>query len=635
MGGESDYTTWLDGLSEEARTLFETRREIFAPDARAALKGLYGDQAETCFSRCLAIVAEAYAARPAALARRDWERLHRPDWFQQPEMLGYTTYVDRFAGTLAGMQARLDYLRELGVTYLHLLPVTRPRTGESDGGYAVESFTETDPRLGSMADLEALAAACRARGMTLVSDFVLNHTAETHDWARRARAGAPAYRAYYHIYTDKAAVEAIETHLPEVFPTAAPGNFTWVEEMGGWVWTTFYPFQWDLNYANPAVFTEILRIMLALANRGIEVLRLDSAPFLWKRAGTDCRNQPEVHLLLRAFHAFTRIAAPGLALKAEAIVSPEHQAAYLGEGAHAGRQCQLAYHNTLMVLLWSALAEGDASRLTTTLRRMPLPPATTAWVTYIRCHDDIGWGILQADRNDDATDEEVASLSAFYAGETPGSFARGAAFQSDPARPAHGTAGMTSALAGLEAALESREEREIDLAIARILLLHALIFAFGGIPLIYMGDEIGLGNDADYADDLAKAGDARWLHRPAMDWTRAQRRSNETSVESRIFSGLRRLAEERAATPALHADTPSRALHGERREVFMMRRAGARGRLLVLANMTGEIQEVSADSVRHARFTFPLRDRIAGVEFDARTGSLALGPYQCLWLEPA
>lgn len=625
----------LQDLSAEARDIFETRRERFLAPAAEALVALYGKthDVEAVLARCLEVAAHAYAVRPEALRQRDRRRLLAPDWYQQPDMLGYSAYADRFAGDLPGVSGKLEYLSELGVTYLHLLPLTRPRPGESDGGYAVEDFAALDPRLGDMSDLERLAAACRTRGMALATDLVLNHVADTHLWARRARAGDPRYRAYFHTCEDPDEVARIEARLPEIFPVAAPGNFTRIEEMGCWVWTTFYSFQWDLNYANPEIFAEMLAIMLSFANRGIDVLRLDSAPFLWKRPGTDCRNLPEVHLLLRAFHAFSRIAAPALAMKAEAVVTPEHQTAYLGEGAHAGQECQLAYHNTLMVLAWSALAEARADRLTGTLRRMPFPPANSAWITYIRCHDDIGWAILEPIAQDGSAAAEIRRLAAFYAGETEGRFARGEHFQADPADTVPGTAGTTAALAGLEAALEEGDAAKIEMAIRRILLLHGVIFAFGGIPLLYMGDEIGLLNDTGYRKDPSLAHDARWLHRPKMDWAKAEKRHDADSVEGRLFRGFRSLAAARANCPALHADTPSRALHCSNPHVFLMRRAGARGRFLLLANFSDRPQQVPADDIRRARFEFPLSDALSDRRL-REAESVPLEPYELLWLQP-
>jgi len=632
---DPDIAQALDLLSAHERDTFATRAAIFLPDAREAFDLLWGEAGADWLGTCAVIAARAFHARSPGLKRRDLARLHVPDWFQHPDMLGYSTYVDRFGGDFDGVCARLDYLAELGVTYLHLLPVTTPRAGENDGGYAVESFSRFDPRLGGDDGFARLSAACAARGLALGTDLVLNHTADSHDWARRARAGDATCRAYYIRLSDRAEVERYEATLPEVFPVDAPGNFTHVDEMDGWVWTSFYPYQWDLNYRNPAVFAEMLAIMLNMANRGIDILRLDSVAFLGKRRGTDCRNLPEAHALLRAFRAFTRLAAPGLALKGEAIVTPEHLTVYLGEGRHAGNECQLAYHNTLMVLLWSALAEGDATRLTRMLRRMPAPPSNAAWITYIRCHDDIGWAVLEADDHPEDGDpgsgaRHAAWLSEFYAGRIAGSFARGATFQADPGDPAHGTVGMLSALAGLAAARETGDAAALDRAIARIRLLHGVILAFSGLPLLYMGDEIGLGNAA--MPGTGEETDGRALHRPRMDWAAAARRHDPAAVEGRIFSDLQALIACRARTPALHADTPARALEGENPHVFMLRRSGARGRILMLANTSDSPQALSAEAVMQARFRFPLRDRLSGRRFTG-DAPLTLAGYDLLWLE--
>ena len=304
---------------------FLTRLETLSFDITGPLGLLYGGVTDVgkLATELVLDALDAAAARPPELRRLDRRREIDPAWFQRSRMIGYVCYADRFAGSLRGVREHLDYLVELGVSYLHLMPLLRPREGESDGGYAVADYGQVDPRVGTMDDLQALAADLHERGIALCVDLVLNHTAREHEWARKAVAGEPGYREMYLVYPDRTEPDAYERTLPEVFPDIAPGSFTEVPGLG-WVWTSFHEYQWDLNYANPAVFRAMLGTMLDLANRGIDVLRLDAAPFLWKRMGTDCQNQPEAHLLLQAFRALTRLAAPGLVLKAEAIVSPEH-----------------------------------------------------------------------------------------------------------------------------------------------------------------------------------------------------------------------------------------------------------------------------------------------------------------------
>lgn len=627
----------LTDLPAADRDLYELRRSLYGAEARRALNALYGKRgdAQDWIDRIDRIAAKGFADRPAALKQLDMARVHEADWFQRPRMLGYSAYVDRFAGDLKSLAARLDYLAELGVSYLHLLPIARPRAGANDGGYAVADYEAVNPALGTVEDLRALAAACRGRGISLVSDLVLNHCADSHRWAQAAREGDPAYQAYFYTYDGRRIPERYEAHLPEVFPVAAPGNFTWVPEMRRWVWTTFYGYQWDLNYTNPAVFAEMLAVMLKLANRGIEALRLDSVAFLWKRMGTACRNEPEAHEILRAYRAFLRMAAPALALKAEAIVGPEHLAAYLGEGAFAGRECHLAYQNTLMALLWSTLAEGRVERLVQTLARMPPPPSDTAWITYVRCHDDIGWTVLDAQNAYEGTGAHTRFLTDFYAGRIAGSFARGADFQTDEGRAVHGSSGTLAALAGLAAARDIGDKAAEALAVKRILLLHGVLFVHGGIPLLFMGDEIGLGNDPSYADDPEKAADSRWLHRPVMDWEAAARRHRQGTAEAAIFEGLQRLASRRASTPALHADAAARPARCDNPHVFALLRESARGRLLLLANFSDARQRVPRSAVEGLGFKGDLRDRLEGRMYEGAHKTIQLDPYESLWLEPA
>lgn len=378
-------------------------------------------------AQLLEVMLHAYHTRPADLKRLDEARLLTPDWLQRPDTVGYVAYTDRFAGTLKGVQGHLPYLEDLGVTYLHLMPLLKPRPGENDGGYAVMDYRAVRDDLGSMDDLSTLAADLRARGMSLVLDLVLNHVAQEHEWAEKARAGDPTYRAYFHIYPDRTEPDAFERTLPEVFPDFAPGNFTWDDAAQGWVWTTFNTYQWDLNWANPDVLREFVDIILHLANRGVEVFRLDAIAFLWKRLGTDCQNQPEVHHLTRALRACARIVAPAVAFKAEAIVAPDDLIHYLGTRDHHGKVSDMAYHNSLMVQLWSSLASRDTRLFTQALSAFPPKPTNTTWGVYVRCHDDIGWAISDADTSAVGLSGPGHRhfLSDFYSGEHPGTFARG------------------------------------------------------------------------------------------------------------------------------------------------------------------------------------------------------------------
>src|SRR5471032_2004819 len=446
-----------------------------------------------------------HAARPAALLQLDAERLQQPDWFASQSMLGYSTYVQRFGGSLNGVAERIAHLRELGVTYLHLLPFLRPRAGESDGGFAVASFDEVDPELGSNADLEALTAQLRAAGVSLCSDFILNHVADDHAWAQAAKTGDAGARALFHVFPDRALPERYERTLGQVFPQVAPGNFSFVEALDGWVWTTFYPYQWDLNYANPAVFAQMAVALLRLANRGVEVFRLDSTAFLWKRVGTNCMNQPEAHQLLQALRAIVDIVAPGVLLKAEAIVPTRELPAYLGSAA--APECHIAYHSSLMAAGWAALAEQDSALLRAVIASTPALPVAASWLSYVCCHDDIGWNVLRAEAAADGQEPNarLARVARFFSG-AEGSYASGAAFQSTDPNAAHGSNGMAASLAGLGPAASGEGG---VLALRRMLLLHGLALSFGALPVLYMGDELAMENDHSYLSRPQHAMDSR------------------------------------------------------------------------------------------------------------------------------
>ncbi len=627
----------LTNLHPLERQIFQTRVDLYWPDALRPLRLLYGDRPDfdAWCDRLLAIVAHGYADRPVELRLLDLRRQSQPDWFQQPTMLGYVCYADRFAGSLRGIDEHISYLNELGVTYLHLMPLLKPRPGANDGGYAVMDYRQVNPALGTMTDLAGLAAQLRQNGISLCIDLVCNHTAKEHEWARRAAAGETVYQDYYLMYPDRILPDAYEQTLPEVFPDFAPGNFTYYEAFDRWVWTTFNEYQWDLNYTNPAVLAEMLDIILYLANQGVEILRLDAVAFMWKRLGTDCQNQPEAHAILQAFRALSRMAAPGLILKAEAIVSPPQLIPYLGRGEGTNKECELAYHNVLMVLLWSSLAERRVVLMTRALQNMPPIPSGAAWVTYVRCHDDIGWAVTDEDAAEVGLSGfgHRAFLSDFYSGGFAGSFARGGTFQHNPRTGDRRISGSCASLAGLEASLERQDAAAAELALRRILLIHNLIFAFGGIPLLYMGDELGLLNDPSYLDDPNLADDNRWMHRPRMDWAKAEERRDWWSPAGRLFRGLTDLLAARREMPAFHAQAQPQAVWTHNEAVLGLLRDSPRGRVLVLANFSEGPQTVPGYRLYELGFGMRLVDRLTGRAVDSAPG-ITLRSYEALWLMP-
>ncbi|WP_141396469.1 alpha-amylase family glycosyl hydrolase [Sphingomonas adhaesiva] len=528
--------------SRDDAPFVEARLSAIAPRLRRQLQRLYGAAAlEPLWDRTAAILRRAAAARAADLVALDTARVADPDWFVRPDMLGYSTYVDRFGGTVAGVEAHVDHLESLGVRYLHLLALLKARAGDSDGGFAVADYLAVEPRLGTMADVERLAARLRAGRISLCVDLALNHTADDHRWAQAARAGDPFYRDFYMVVSaDEAA--ARDAELPQVFPTTAPGNFTPVPEMGGHVRTTFYPFQWDLNWRNPNVFLAMLDTMLTLANHGFEAFRLDSTAFLWKQDGTDCRNLPPSHYIVRALRAALDIAAPATLLKAEAIVPTAFVPPYFGadEGDGFEPECHLVYNNSLMVAGWVALAEQSAQLPHAIVAASGGLPRGANWLSYARCHDDIGWGAVLGDLAgiDPAPTQRLVAAARFLHGEGD-SWARGEPFQSDGAA-LHGTNGTLASLAGLEAA---QDDDAREAALRRIALVNALSIASGGLATLYMGDEAGLLNDRSYLADADHAHEGRWLHRPAMDWT-----ARATPDARRIAGDIARLRAARIAS---------------------------------------------------------------------------------------
>ena len=582
-------------LPPEAGLGFRTRLELWFADVHGPLEALYGNAdhaVDELVCELVELALRAASERPPALQAVDRRREIDRYWYQSPSMIGYVAYVDRFAGRLAALPGRLDHLAELGVRYLHLMPLLAPREGANDGGYAVRDHRAVDPRLGTMDELEELAAQLRSRDMSLCIDLVLNHTAREHPWALGWLAGRGEYADFYFAFPDRTLPDRYEETINDVFPQQAPGSFSHVPEAnggtGGWVWTSFFDYQWDLNYANPRVFGAVLDTVLWLANRGVEIFRLDAVPFMWKRMGTSCINQPEVHELLQALHGLVQLAAPGTVFKAEAIVAPDDLVPYLGGHPRYRPECELAYHNQLMVMLWSALATKDARLATQSLRRMRPIPAESSWATYVRCHDDIGWAVSDIDARAVGYDPFAHRdfLNAFYSGQFPMSFARGAQFGRNELTGDARISGSAAALCGISAAVARGDAHSLELGLRRLVLLHAVTFAWGGVPLIYSGDELAQGNDETYLLDPALADDNRWMHRPFFDDAADARRHDPTTVEGRIFGWLVLLGATRQQLPALHAAAETTVLDVGSPYVLGWRRRHARsGWFIGLANV--------------------------------------------------
>jgi len=570
--------------------------QIFVQRLRAHFPGLfelyfnlYGSHYDFFFhlEDLLTNLAQAWFERPVELRELDSTRETNPLWFQSNQMLGGVIYVDLFAENLEGVKAKIPYFRELGLTYLHLMPLFKMPKGENDGGYAVSSYRDVQPPLGTMEQLASLARELREAGISLVMDLVFNHTSDEHLWAEKARAGQSDFMEMYRIFPDRTEPNAYERTLREIFPEEHRGAFSPFQN-DGWVWTTFHKYQWDLNYANPAVFNRMAEEMLFLANQGVEVIRLDAVAFIWKQMGTNCENLPQAHTLIRAFNAVARISAPALLFKSEAIVHPDEVARYIDPA-----ECQLSYNPLLMALLWNSLATRQVNLLSQALAaRFNIHPQT-AWVNYVRCHDDIGWTFSDEDAarlGINGTDHRHF-LNEFYRGRFPGSFARGLPFQENVKTGDCRISGTCASLAGLEKALREEGPNEVDLAIRRILLIHGIIMTAGGIPLLYLGDEIAALNDYGYLNDPHKMHDSRWVHRLRMDWEKFKMRIDPDGVEGRVYQGMQKLIAVRKMNEAFCGNELT-IVPTENEHVLCFMRAYNDKRAVVFANFSEKVQTV-------------------------------------------
>lgn len=620
--------------SAELRREFEDRLARVWRSLFELLFELYGSRYDFFYhvEQILLTAVTAYSERGDALHELDRQRINEPDWFQSQRVVGGALYVDLFSENLDKLGDHVGYFQELGLTYLHLMPLFAVRPGNNDGGYAISNYRSVDPRLGTVEDLRHLATKLREAGICLVLDFVFNHTSDDHHWARNAQAGYPEYEEFYYIFPDRTEPDRYEITLREIFPTIRRGNFTWHDGMRRWIWTTFNSFQWDLNYSNPAVFRAMLEEMLFIANLGVDILRLDAVAFIWKRLGTNCENLREAHTLIRAFNLLARIAAPGLLFKSEAIVHPDEVMKYISP-----EECQLSYNPTLMALLWESLATRKTTLLTQTLQHRFRLPHQTAWVNYLRCHDDIGWTFDDCDAATVGVNgyDHRGFLNRFYTGQFPGSFARGVPFQENLETGDMRISGTMASLAGLEQAVEEDDEELKELAIRRMLLLHGVTLSIGGIPLLYLGEEWGMLNDYDFVKDPAKAGDTRWIHRPKMKWEYLEElddhiESGSQSIRKRIFRSIQNLIRLRKECPAF-AGQSMELFSSENEHVLAYIRNHDGHRTVVLANFSESLQKINGNRLRTVGFGRFFQDQISSKTY-AASESITLEPYEILWL---
>jgi amylosucrase len=602
---------------------------------------LYGqrDDFQAQLLRLVSVMASQYIARDPALKSLDSAREQDHHWFLRQEWVAMALYLDGFAGDLAGLTEKLPYLQELGINLVHVMPILECPTGASDGGYAVSDFRNINARAGSLQDLASLAREIRRRDMLLTLDVVVNHTSDQHEWAQRAQQGDVSYQNYYYTFDNRDIPDLFEETMPEVFPENAPGNFTFDNSMNKWVMTVFNEYQWDLNYANPAVFIEMLDIILFWANKGADVVRLDAVAFLWKKIGTTCQNEREAHLILQLFKDCCQVTAPGVLFIAEAIVAPVEIIKYFGEDAVIAKECEIAYNATFMALMWDAVATKNARLLSQGISSLPDKLDRATWLNYVRCHDDIGLGFDDADI--EAVGYEPGAhrkfLIDYFTGAYADSPARGRPFGRNEKTGDARISGSLASLVGLETALQLGDETKVQCCIDQILLLHSLIMSFGGIPLLYYGDELGTLNNESFINDAEKAKDSRWIHRPSYDWQRAELRYQRGSVEQRIFDGLKHLIGVRKSVEAM-ADFNNRELIDVGNpHLFVFTRTNLsipRGSVLVVANFNDAPEQFNLHDLRNrGRFELgELRDLLSGTAPSVFNGQLVIPAHGYYWL---
>lgn len=576
------------------------------------------------FDHFCSMLKEYDKARNKKLKAWDKKRTLNEDWYKDNKRLGMLLYVDNFADTIRGVESHLDYINETGVNYLHLMPLLESPQGRSDGGYAVSDFRSVDPKLGSMDDLKSLCDKCHSAGISVCLDFVMNHTSEDHEWAKRAKAGDPQYQARYFFYDDWDIPNEYEKHVPQVFPQTAPGNFTWCDEAEKVVMTTFYPYQWDLNYANPAVFNDMTANMLYLCNRGVDIIRLDATPYIWKQLGTNCRNLPQVHTLVRMMRMAAEIVCPGTLLLGEVVMEPKEVVPYFGTVEKP--ECHLLYNVTTMATAWHTVATGNVSLLRHQLGTVFALPKEYIFLNYLRCHDDIGWG-LDYDFLKQFGINEVDHkkyLNDYFRGLVYGSEARGELYNDDPRLGDARLCGTTASLCGIEAAEYERDEKKKKRGIQLDIMLHAFLFSLSGIPVLYSGDEIGQLNDYSYHEDPLRQDDSRYLHRGKLPWDQVARRNRKNTREGQIYSAIEKLKDLREKYDVFHSTADTWIVDTKNDHVLGIGRYINGEKLIALYNFS------TSEQVAYTGEREEVKDLLTGKRKDPV--QILLQPYGYIWL---
>ena len=570
---------------------FEKRLKKHHDELKWLYMELYGN--DDMFFELCSRMQQFYEERSNALKTRDREKETDPEWFRKKEMLGMMLYIDNFAGTIRGVEKKLDYIQDCNVNCIHLMPFLDVTKGKSDGGYAVKDFRKVREDLGTMEDLEALTKKCHEKGMNVCMDFVMNHTSEDHEWAVKARKGEGEYMSRYFFFDNPVIPERYEQTVPQVFPTTAPGNFTYLPELDHYVMTTFYPYQWDLNYGNPRVFNEMMYNFLYFANIGMDIIRIDAVPYIWKEMGTPCRNLKQVHTIVRMMRMIGEIVCPATILLGEVVMEPEKVAPYFGTVEKP--ECHMLYNVTTMATIWHSLAAQDTSLLKKQLDTVCALPGEYTFLNYLRCHDDIGWG-LDFDFLKGQGMEEIPHkryLNDYYTGKFPGSVSRGELYNDDPVTQDARFCGTTASMCGIESAGFEQDEEKMEAAIRLDIMLHAYMLMQSGIPMLYSGDEIGQVNDYTYKEDPDKCADSRYIHRGVFRWDLAKKRKNKGTVEGQIFQSLGYLEKLRKQEKVFDADAKVYTYETWQQGIICVVREKAGTKMIGVFNFAKEPRTVS------------------------------------------
>ncbi len=628
----------LSQKGKDSKELFGLRLATNLTLIQKQFFSLYSEERhEKHFQKLLKLLTKLYLDRPEELKNQDLERLKSGNWYQSEDLVGMQLYVEHFNKDLKGLEEKIPYFKKLGINFLHLMPITTRPKGESDGGYAVNSYLQVDKKYGSKEDLLELTTAFRNNGIYLMLDFVVNHTSNEYSWAKKAKKGDKKYQGYYYTYEDYTIPAEFEKTLPEVFPETSPGNFIYIPEMEKWVMTVFNSYQWDLNYTNPEVFLEMLTNLVKLTDMGVDVVRFDALAFLWKRIGTISQNLPEAHNLITLFRMCLQVVAPGTILLAEAIVAPMDIVKYFGEEEKRGNECEVAYNASLMALLWNSIATKKTQLLYKSLMHVPPKPKDCTWINYIRCHDDIGLGY------ENHLIEELGwnpgmhrkFLLDYYCQRLDWSPATGLLFMYNPKTGDGRITGSAASLLGLEKALTTKDQGLLEESVKKIIMLHGITLAFGGIPLIYAGDEIGTLNDYSFQNDVSKKGDSRWVNRPMQDWETISKLDNENLPQSKIFQTLQKLIKIRKNNTVFADSNNLELYHTGNDHIFSFERNEDQQGLLVICNFDENPQVIDSSWIKKLGYFSkgePL-DLVSNEKVSLNSGLLELMPHQMMWLQ--